>query len=106
MTTSSKFDVAVAKILVDAGYIKDAQEKIINKKKYLEVQLAYKNRIGAMSDFKIVSRPSRHMYMGYKELHPVKQGYGLAVLSTPSGVMSNRQARKAQVGGEYLFQVW
>ena|SRR6185369_9606444 len=105
-TSYSKADFEVAKILIAAGYLKDAQKKTVGKKNYLEVRLAYKNHKGALSDFKLISKPSRHIYTGYKELHPVKQNYGLGVLSTPKGIMNNKEARKQQVGGEYLFQIW
>jgi len=44
--------------------------------------------------------------MGYKDLRPVRQGYGLGIISTPKGIMDIREARKQKLGGEYLFQIW
>ena len=106
-TPFSKLDFAVAKILAEAGYLEDAQKKSIGKKSVVELRLRYvsKNQ-PAISDFKIISTPKRHIYMSYRELRPVKQGYGLGVLSTPEGILNNREARKRKVGGEYLFEIW
>ena len=105
-TSFSKADLEVGKILVAAGYLKDVQKKTVGKKNFLEVKVAYKNQKGVLSDFRLFSKPSRHLYTGYKDLHPVKQNYGIGVLSTSKGIMNNKEARKQQVGGEYLFQVW
>ena len=105
-TPFSKFDFAVAKILVEARYLRDVQKKNIGKKSFLEVKLRYEKSGPALSDFRVMSKPSRRFYIGYRDLQSVKQGHGLAILSTPSGIMTNREARKQKVGGEYLFQIW
>ena len=105
-TPFTKMDFAVAKVLVDAGYLKDAQKKTVGRHPTLEVKLRYREKRPAVNDFKILSKPSRHYYVGYRELRTVKQGYGIGVLSTPQGIMSNRAAHKDKVGGEYLFQIW
>ena len=102
----SKMDFAVAKLLVESGYIKDAQKKHSGRHLSIEIKLSYKNSTPAFNDFKLISKPSRRIYSGYRAISDVKQGHGLAVFSTPSGIMSNRSARKQKVGGEYLFQVW
>lgn len=106
LTPFSKLDFAVAKILVQAGYLKDAQRRTMGHKNFLEVKLSYKGSQPALSDFRIKSKSSRRLYIGYRSLRSVKQGYGLAVLSTPKGALSNTEARKSKVGGEYLFEVW
>ena len=59
-----------------------------------------------MNDFKIISRPSRHLYVKNGRVKSVKQGYGIGVFSTNEGVLNNRDARKKKVGGEYLFEIW
>jgi small subunit ribosomal protein S8 len=59
-----------------------------------------------VNDFKIVSKPSRHFYMDYRSLRKVKSGHGVAVLSTSKGIMTDKEARKQKVGGEYLFEIW
>ncbi len=102
----SKMDFAVAKILAEARYIKDVQKKTIGRQYMMEIKLHYRNNRPSLNDFKIMSKPSRHFYTSYQGIHPVKQGYGLGVLSTSKGVMSHKEARKNKVGGEYLFEVW
>ena len=106
LTSYSNFDLAVAKILVGAGYLKSAHKKEVGKKQYLEVKVAFKGKEPAFTDFKLVSKPGRKIYANYQELRPVKQNYGISVLSTSKGVMTNKEARKQKVGGEHLFEIW
>lgn len=102
----SKFDLEIAQLLVAAGYLQEAQKKTLNKKQCLEVKLLYRGSEPAFTDFRVMSKPGRRLYVGYRDMKPVKQGYGVGVFSTPVGVLSNRDARKQKVGGEYLFEVW
>lgn len=102
----SEMDFSISKILAKTGYVKEAQKKAISRKNFIEIKLGYNGRDPILRNFKIVSRPSRHLYFGYRELRPVKQGYGLGVVSTPKGVMTISEARKSKLGGEYLFEVW
>lgn len=99
-------DFAIAKILADYNLIRDARKKVVDKKSFLEVELVPRDSERRLRDFKIVSKPGRRIYIGYKGLRPVKQGYGLGILSTPQGIRTNIDAKKNRVGGEYLFEVW
>jgi small subunit ribosomal protein S8 len=101
----SRMDGAVANVLVAAGYLKSADIEAIGGKKSLVLRLGRGHK-EAMNDFKIVSKPSRHFYFDYRSLRPVKQGHGVAVLSTSKGLMSDKDARKQKIGGEYLFEIW
>ncbi len=101
----SNLDLTVAEILVKHGFIKDVKKKLIGKKKFLDIDLSSKTPAQILQ-FKIVSKPSRHLYVQAKELFPVKQGYGLAVISTSQGVMTGGEAKKRRLGGEYLFEIW
>ena len=101
----SKFDLAVSKVLAEEGYVKSADKKNVGRHGAIEVKLAG-GKVPAISGFKILSKPSRRIYVDCRSLRPVKQGYGIGVLSTPKGVMSNKTARKNKVGGEYLFEIW
>jgi small subunit ribosomal protein S8 len=105
-TPYSNFDFAIARVLADAKYIKDVQKKTSNKKNFLEITLAYPGGKPALSDFKIFSTPGRRLYSTYRELKPIRQNYGMAILSTPKGILNNKTARKEKVGGEYLCEVW
>lgn len=105
-TAYSGQDLAVAKLLVRYRFLKDAQKRTIGKKHYIEIKLLYRDSVPAFSDFRFFSKPSRRLYYGYRELMPVRQNYGIGVVSTPQGMMTTGDARKAKVGGEYLFQIW
>jgi small subunit ribosomal protein S8 len=74
--------------------------------KYIEVEVAYENGKSKITGVKRLSTFSKRMYQGAHELRPVKNGQGLLVLSTPKGVLSGKEARKENVGGEALFQIW
>lgn len=102
----SNLDNSVAQVLVKFKYLKEVSKKTVGKKSFLEVRIAYRGKKPAMSDFKIMSKPGRHIYTSYKDLDLVRQGYGIGIVSTPSGIMSTKDARKEKVGGEYLCQVW
>ena len=111
----SKMKLRIAEILKNRGYLADVERK--NKparpgkgkkseREYLYMTLKYQDNQGALSGIKIISRPSRRMYIKAKEIKPVRSGYGLAIISTPQGVMDSKEARKNNLGGEILFEVW
>ncbi len=102
----SNFDYNVAKLLAERGYLKDVQKKTSGNKKFIEIKLSYKNSSPSISGFKIISRPSRHVYLRKDKVRRVRQGYGTGVISTTEGILSDGDARKKRVGGEYLFEIW
>jgi small subunit ribosomal protein S8 len=95
---------AVAKILEKEGYVGEVAKH--KKGEPLVVTLSYKNNAPVISGFKRISKPSRRMYLGVRDIHTVKRGKGLLVLSTPAGILSGNDARQARVGGEALFEIW
>lgn len=99
-------DNAVAELLAKAGFIESVAKKGRLPKRILEIRPKYENEQGAITDIKFISRPSRHIYIGYRDLRSVRQGYGLGVISTPQGIMTTKEARKMKVGGELLFEIW
>jgi small subunit ribosomal protein S8 len=102
----SKMDFAILTKLVENGYVKSAEKEAVGRKNVIVVRLAYKNKEAAVNDFKIMSKPSRHLYSDYRSVPTVKQGHGLAMLSTSKGIMTGREAKKNKIGGEYLFEIW
>lgn len=102
----SRMDFAVANILMSRGYLKTVEKETTGKKSVMVIRLGVKGKKGLMTDFKIISKPSRHFYKDYRSIRPVKQGHGFAVLSTSNGIMTEQDARKQKVGGEYLFEIW
>lgn len=95
---------SIAMILKTEGYVAEVSKH--KKGEPLEVVLSYKNNAPAINGFKRISKPSRRMYLGVHEIHSVKRGRGLLVLSTPAGVLSGKEARAKRVGGEALFEIW
>ncbi len=104
----SRMDLAVLSVLAEHGYIKSAEKETTasGKKSVIIIRLGAKTKAARMDDFKMVSKPSRHFYKDYRSLRPVRQGHGMAVLSTSKGIMTGKEARKQKVGGEYLFEIW
>lgn len=103
----SKIKYAIAQCLKEQGFIVNASKKTEkNNVSVLEIQLAYTPEGPKIHDVKRMSKQSRRMYTGVKEIRPVKNGFGITVFSTPKGILSDKQARKEQVGGEVLFTMW
>lgn len=106
----SKVKFAIATLLKTAGYITDVDRKKRKATKaeveYLDLTLKYDGTEGAISGVRLMSRPSRHLYTKAHELRPVRSGYGMAIVSTPKGILSGTEARKERVGGELLFEIW
>ncbi|MBI2046337.1 MAG: 30S ribosomal protein S8 [Parcubacteria group bacterium] len=102
----SKLKYAIALALAKAGYIKSAD--ILGKKarKLIVIELAYVGTSPRIHGAKRVSKLSQRAYKGFRELSSVRQGYGMSVLSTPKGILSDKEARAEKVGGEVLFQIW
>ncbi len=102
----SNMDMAIAEILAATGFVLSAAKKGRAPKRIIEIELKYNGEQGAISNIKFLSLPSRRLYAGYKEMRSVRQGFGVAVVSTPNGIMTSRQARKQKVGGQLLFEIW
>ncbi len=106
-TPYSKMDERILESLKKSSYIKDYTKKGRGPKKIFDIKLKYLDgKIGVIQSIKFVSKPSRRVYIGYRELKPVRQGYGLLVISTPQGIMTGKEAKKLKLGGEVLFKIW
>ena len=104
---SSKLKVEIARILKDEGYLTNFKVVEEKGKKTLRVFLRYTpDRHGVITDLKRVSRPGSRRYVGKTEIRAVVGGMGIAILSTPRGLMTGHAARKEGVGGELLCEVW
>ncbi len=98
----SKLILRLAKLLEEEGYLSEVEQK----GQEVIVTLKYSSRIPVLTDIKRVSKPSLRVYKGAKDLPGVLNGLGIAIISTPKGLMTDRQARKLKVGGEVLALVW
>lgn len=105
---ASKIKESIAKILSDEGFVNDYEVVSGNgTHPHIKVTLRYSDeRERAISGIRRISKPGRRVYRGSKELPRVLGGLGVAIISTSQGVMSDRQARRAGIGGEVMAYVW
>ena len=104
---SSKMKVALAEVLKSEGFIADFQVLRRRPQPTLIVRLAYgENKEPRINGLKRISKPGLRIYVGKGEIPRVYGGVGVAVLSTPKGIMTGQEARRNEVGGEMLCHVW
>ena len=104
---SSNVKKAIANILLDEGYISDVKFIEDNKQGLIEITLKYGKRDSkVISGIKRISKPGLRIYAAKDEIPKVLNGLGIAIISTSKGIMTDKQARKANVGGEVLCYVW
>ena len=84
----------------------DVSKKVKKDQPVLEAGLVYVDKIPKIMEVERISKQSKRIYFCVKDIHRVRNGSGLLVLSTPKGVLSGKEARKEQVGGEALFRLW
>jgi len=102
----SKLKNAIAECLKKEGYVSEISKKVKKGQPMLEVGLVYVDKKPKITEVQRISKQSRRVYYGMKDIHSIRSGSGLLVLSTPKGILSGKEARKEQVGGEALFKVW
>ena len=103
---ASKLKVAIAKILKEQGYISDYEFIDDGLQGNIQVTLRYYKREPAIKNMKKVSKPGRRIYAPADKIPRVKNGLGIAIVSTSKGVMTDKQARIENVGGEVLCTIW
>ena len=104
---ASKMKKAIAQILLDEGYIKSFQLIEDGKQGIIRIVLKYgENKTSVISGLRRVSKPGLRIYTNCEDMPKVMKGLGIAIVSTSKGVMTDKQARKANVGGEVLAFVW
>ena len=104
---ASNMKVAIARILLDEGYIRDFKVKGDDVTKTIHIKLKYgPNRQRVITGLKRISKPGLRVYARKDKLPRVLNGLGIAIISTSKGVMTDRVARKEAVGGEVLAYIW
>jgi small subunit ribosomal protein S8 len=104
---SSKTKVSIAQILLEEGYIQGYEVTNERPQANIRVWLKYDdNRRPLLAGLERVSKPGRRVYKGKRDLPWVLSGLGIAIISTPKGIMTGREARRQGVGGEVLCYVW
>jgi small subunit ribosomal protein S8 len=104
---SSKLKIEIAKILKEEGYVKNVKLVKDRRQGLIRVYLKYtEDELPVIQGMKRVSKPGRRVYAGNDAIPSVMAGLGTAILSTPKGVQTGKQAKKDNVGGEVLCHVW
>jgi len=104
----TKMSLAIIQILREEGFIENFENYTENKKNYLLVSLKYtgKSRQSVISEIKRISKPGLRVYTQAKRLPKVLDNLGIAIISTPRGIMTNLKAKELGIGGEVLCYIW
>jgi small subunit ribosomal protein S8 len=102
----SKYRESILETLKNAGFIKSFEKKGKKVIKTIDVELLYEEGKPAIQGVDLISRYSRRMYAPADAIKSVRSGYGALIVTTSKGVMTDRDARKAKLGGEVLFKIW
>lgn len=103
---NSKLKEAITQILKSEGYIRDFHLADYKNQGMIRIHLKYHDKKPAIEGLRRVSRPGRRIYLKHDNIKPVYHGTGVAVLSTPKGILTDSKARELKVGGELLLNVW
>ena len=102
----SKMKEEIAKVLESRRYIAVSEKKGRKVRKFLELKLRYDGMQPVLHGARRISRPSRRLYVGADDIRPVRQGFGILIVSTSKGMMTGENAKKAHLGGELVAEVW
>ena len=103
---SSKEKYEIARILSEAGFAGEVKKTVKGKNKMIKINLKYDNGAPAISGVKRISKPGQRIYVKLHDIKLVKGGYGISIISTSKGLMTNREARKNKFGGEVICEIW
>ncbi|MCB9813049.1 MAG: 30S ribosomal protein S8 [Pseudomonadales bacterium] len=102
----SKMKKAIAEILLKEGYVSGVDIKESQPFDYIVIKLKYIGKLPAVNDVKRLSKPGRRLYAPVSKLPRTLGGYGITIISTSKGIMTDKDARKANLGGELICQIW
>lgn len=102
----SKLKFSIADVLAKEGFLSGVEKKGKGPKKFIIMNLRYVDDRPAISSISRVSRQGTRIYIGRKLIRRVRQGYGMAILTTPAGILTGEEAKKKGVGGEVICEVW
>jgi len=102
----SNLKYEIAKILEKKGFVEKVEKKGRKTKRIIEITLKYQEKIPAISGLTRISKPGQRIYVRAKKIKKVKGGYGFSIISTPKGLMTDKEARKQKLGGEVICEVW
>lgn len=99
----SKIKIEIAGVLKRENYIDDFKKSGKGVKKTLEIDL---KSFGAINEIKRISKPGQRFYIKNDKIKNIKSGYGISIISTPKGLMTNKEAKEVGLGGEVLLEIW
>jgi small subunit ribosomal protein S8 len=102
----SEFKSEIIELMEKEGFLEKSEKKNRKNGKALEITLKYKDNISVISGIKRISKPGQRIYIGYNDMKSVRNGYGMSIISTSKGLMTNKEARKQKIGGELICEVW
>jgi len=102
----SNLKYEIAQLLVKMGFIEEVDKKGKKSKRTFEVTLKYQDKTPAILGVKRISKPGQRIYLPSRRIRKVKGGYGMSMVSTSKGLMTEKEARKQRIGGEILFEIW
>lgn len=102
----SNIKYEIAKILEQEKFVDKAEKRGRNPKKYIDINLKYNEKVGAINGLKRISKPGRRVYTGSRNIKGSKGLYGILIISTPKGLMTDKKARKQKLGGEVICEIW
>jgi small subunit ribosomal protein S8 len=102
----SKLKSEIANLLSKEGFIGEVKKSVKGGLKVLKITLKYDNGVPAIAGLKRISKPGQRIYNGVSEIKKVHGGYGISIVSTSKGLMTNKEAKKQQIGGEVICQIW
>ena len=103
---ATKMIISILDVLKKKNYIDDYEIVGEEPKKQVKVVVKYENGEASIHGVRRVSKFSQRIYRGFKAIRPVKSGYGMMLLSTPKGILTDKEATEQKVGGEALFIIW
>jgi small subunit ribosomal protein S8 len=109
--TASKVKLAIAKILESEGFVASVSQERDNNTEVIKIDLKYRKvsptkKLPAIQGIRRVSKLGQRIYIKKGEINKVKNGFGIGIISTSKGIMTNEQSRKTGLGGEYICEVW
>ena len=102
----SKVKFSIAKVLEKEHYIKKVEKVTDNNFSTLKIDLKYNKQEPGIKHLKRISTPGQRVYINSQEIPVVLNGYGLAIISTSKGILSDKEARSQKMGGEYICEIW
>jgi small subunit ribosomal protein S8 len=106
MVPHSRIKAQIGQILVDNNYVEDMKVENQKPQSQLVFKLKYVGKVAAITDVKRISTPGRRMYSSASKIPRALGGYGITIVSTSKGLMTDKEAKKQNMGGELLCQIW